>query len=66
MDNLEEELKAQKEKLAEIEKDIKTIKKVYFTGLIFKLVIIVLPIIGLILSIPKILELYEQVGNTAL
>ncbi len=59
--NFEEELKKQRNKLEQIEKDIKTIKRVYLTSLILKVVIIVIPIIGLVISIPYIMDLYEEV-----
>ncbi|MGM0438840.1 MAG: hypothetical protein ACQEP3_00170 [Patescibacteria group bacterium] len=61
MDNIEEELKKQGEKIEEIQKNIKTIKRFYLVSFIIKIIIIAIPIIGLLISIPYIMELYEEI-----
>ncbi len=61
---LEKELKKQREKLEKIENDIQVIKRVYLTSLILKIIIIAIPIIGLVISIPYIMELYEEIVST--
>ncbi len=61
MKNVEEEIKRQGEKIEDIQKDIKVLKRVYITSLIFKVLIIAIPLIGLVVSIPYIMEFYEEV-----
>ncbi len=65
MDNLEELIKKQEKRLGSIEKEIKTIKRVYLTSLVLKLLIIILPIIGIIISIPRIMNFYKSVLEEA-
>ena len=62
--DIEKELKKQREKLDRIESNIQTIKRIYLTSLIIKILIIAIPIIGLVLSIPHLVELYEGVMET--
>lgn len=62
--DLEKELKKQKKQLDAIEKNIQTIKRIYFTSLIVKILIIAIPIIGLVLSMPHLVEIYEAVMET--
>ncbi len=61
MKNMEEELKKQGEKIEEIGKNIRLIKRVYITSIILKIIIIAIPVIGLIISMPKIMEIYQEV-----
>lgn len=61
--DLEEKIKEQGEAIKRIEGDIKKIKKFYFTGLIIKLLIIFIPIIGVIVSIPWLIDFYESLTS---
>lgn len=61
--DLEEKIKKQGEALERIEKDIKKIKKFYFTGLTIKLLFILIPIIGVIVSIPWLIDFYESLTS---
>ncbi len=62
--DIEKEFKKQKEKLEKIESDIQTIKRIYLTSLVLKVLIIAIPIIGLVISIPYIMDLYEEILST--
>ncbi len=64
--DIEKELKDQKKMIKDIQSDIKKIKKFYFTSLIIKLLIIFVPLIGLILSIPWLIDLYENITNISI
>ncbi len=59
MENIEKEIKKQGEKIDNIEKNIKVIKRIYLTSLIIKILIIAIPIVGLVISMPHLVELYE-------
>lgn len=59
----QEELKEQKKLIKEIKKDIKKIKRFYFTSLIIKLLLLIIPLIGLTISIPWIIDFYEGLTN---
>ncbi len=61
MENIEEEIKSQGEKIERIEKNMRTIKRIYITSLILKIIIVAIPIVGLIISIPRLVSIYEEV-----
>jgi hypothetical protein len=60
---IEKELKEQKELIKEIKEDIKKIKRFYFTSLVIKILVIVIPIVGLAISIPWIIDFYENLSS---
>lgn len=60
---IREELKEQKKLIKEIKEDIKKIKRFYFTSLIIKALLIILPLIGLAVSIPWIIDYYKDLAN---
>jgi hypothetical protein len=51
-----EKIKEQDQKLDEINNNVKKIKKVFFWKFIITVILVVLPIIGISLAIPKFLE----------
>ena len=59
--DIKNQLKENRKRLEKIERDIKTIKRVYLTSLILKVIIIAIPIIGIVISIPYIMEIYEEI-----
>ncbi len=61
MEEIFEELKKQQAQIENIQNELKVIKRIYFGFLVFKILIILLPIIGIILSIPKLVEFYSQI-----
>jgi hypothetical protein len=51
-----EKIKEQDQKIDEINNNVKKIKKVFFWKFIITVILVVLPIIGISLAIPKFLE----------
>jgi hypothetical protein len=61
-----EKIKEQDQKIDEINNNVKKIKKVLFWKFIITLIVVVLPIIGISIAIPKFLEVLTNTTTLGL
>ncbi len=59
-ENLKREMEEQRKKIDEIHNTILHLKRYFVVSLVVKILIIILPVLGIIWSIPRLVEFYEQ------